>query len=517
METCLGANPSADAFGKWAKKHHIFLNPDVAFLVPTKTMGMGVFARRALPKGTVIISCPESMSLSPYSKPSAESPAVAVLQAAFEQRGAPKDNTLHVILRLLAELCRCPRGASNSSSATVWRPWLEACPRMDAHLFDLSPAQAAALGLTPGAAGAAAAWPGVAQQLRDLDIAGRWQTARALVVDAHPEVFPPALATFELFCECAAQVYSRNFHRETVPGREGPYLLPGVDIINHAFQCNAAFEVMGGGRKHATTFNVVAARPLVKGEQVYCSYGRIGAARFVVEFQFITEPVVREDMCRFSADVLAAVALDLRRRSRTNTAKGGSSSSRSAEEEQAQQEEEKEEMKRRVTRLQRMGVLYEEGLYINRPFDADDEAKDSLIFKSHHPDVSEEHNTSVRHTLDTYRSAQQRRAECQEQLRALTAVVFLLLASDAEFERLVHEEVNRDWAPPRSAEVRKMAADALWVRREAAAAVEARVDDAFAGETESAATRRRLLHGTLQSEAEILSRYLAQITGSAQR
>uniref|UniRef100_A0A0A9XPI3 Ribosomal N-lysine methyltransferase set11 n=1 Tax=Lygus hesperus TaxID=30085 RepID=A0A0A9XPI3_LYGHE len=111
-----------------------------------------------------------------------------------------------------------------------------------------------------------------------------------------------------MFCECLAQVLSRNFHRDECTRREGPYLLPGLDILNHATEANVKLEVRGGGRRHEVSFTAITTRPIARGEQLFLCYGDIGAARFVTEFQFITQDVLAHDMVRFSVPCLIDMA-----------------------------------------------------------------------------------------------------------------------------------------------------------------------------------------------------------------
>eukprot|EP00796_Vickermania_ingenoplastis_P010972 gene10972-7617_t len=461
--------PSPAAFAKWAKQHEIFIHPDVDVLHATPQMGgCGVVARRALPTGTVVLSTPLTASIHPYAEPHPRIPSIAVLQAAGTAQlphdtnnnsactqqqqqhtadaplhadpatlphrssfgpntttavGSPladanpnalhaqkkgrhncappltrRDPVLCVVLRLMAEYCK--------GSRSTCFPWLQHCPPMSAHLFDLRPQEQAALGQIvrapgpqadhhPGASGHAccpaedtassrvccwfARWTSISQQLRELRVAERWAVAQEEAIGPHPDIWPPAKATYALFCRCLAHVFSRNFHREEIVGREGPYLLPGLDFLNHASPPNTAFEVRGGGRKHGMTFTVLTTEPIKAGQQIFASYGSIGAARFTVEFQFLSEDAVRADLCRYSCEQLAEMAAYLlmpvaQQQScggAPHQERGGEPSCACAEGERRPSgptadvvQAAQKEMSRRVEVLQRLGLLFDEGLYL---------------------------------------------------------------------------------------------------------------------------------------------------------
>lgn len=543
----LGKNPSPQAFAKYAKKHDIFLHPDVAFLVPTKTMGMGVFTARPLPVGTVVISCPEASGISPYMKDAATSPCVTVLHAS---PAAMEDAALFDALVLLSELCR---------PTSPWRPWLEACPRMDHHLFDLTPAQAAALGVSPVAADALEAsaadrsssssndschmncscalslssLTSVAQALHELRVGERWDAAQQIVASA-PEVWPPEKTTFTLFCDCLAQVFSRNFHREELAGREGPYLLPGLDILNHSFVANTTFEVRGGGRKHATAFTVVTTRAVKKGEQVYGCYGRIGAARFAVEFQFITKAVLRNDFVRCSAASLATVATVMHYMTAVagdadmmwedsaelvakylcddNMADTGAHAAPeggydgSANRVRGDWKPElfgndsptavttvHREITRRVEQLQRLGLLFDEGLYLVRPYAtwAAEEAEEGVA--TFRWSTESEHAKEVgRHT------------------RVLAATIYLLTAPKAAYEDLYHR-ITVEWAPPPTAALARAVRLFAAIRIAAARRQEAVLAHVFS-DSDRDVMRQQLIRDTLTSEVLTLRYYADHLT-----
>lgn len=412
---------SAECFLKWAKQHDVFIHPDVDVLHRTPEMGgFGVFAKKALKPGTVVISTPLAVAISPYSDqhprlvglqalasppplgldPAASSSflsscggASASLSPSPAGASSLQPSQSHLTTTTTTKSCaRTPTptmmarstGANTHSSwghppdgppthrketsvllpltrrdpvlavvltllseyakgrHSTYFPWLQYCPRMNMHLFDLSQDQKSIFGLSSGCSSSSPLpssltttteiekdekkekdgsvcgdwrrWTGISQALRDLRLEERWHIAQTEVFPFYPDIWPPPIVQYPFFCLCVAHVYSRNFHREEIIGREGPYLLPGLDFLNHAQPPNTIFEVTGGGRKHERCFTVQVCK---KGNgipaqgQIFASYGRIGSARFVSEFQFLSEDMERWDMCRFSCSQLVELATEI--------------------------------------------------------------------------------------------------------------------------------------------------------------------------------------------------------------
>ncbi|KAH9578091.1 SET domain [Trypanosoma melophagium] len=237
-------------------------------------MGLGVFARTQHPAGTVVVGCPLASCISPYTRPgSTEAPCTKALEEAHIT-----DNVLHVVLRLMAEAVR---------PTSPWMPWMKACPRMPDHFFyeaatTMENTEAAKMfgfasnvSDTSTTIGVSLGWTGMSQQLRDMKVLERWEAAQK-IMRKYPEYWPEE-----------------------------------HNIINHSSTGNAKFEIRGGGRKHAMNFCVITTRDLRRGEQVFCSYGRIDAPGFTIEFQFVTAPILKEDMLRFSVDVIAEMTATL--------------------------------------------------------------------------------------------------------------------------------------------------------------------------------------------------------------
>lgn len=523
-----------EAFTRWAKKQGLFLHPDVSFLTPTKTMGMGVFARRGLPEKTVVASCPMAVALSPYAEPSALTPSVAILRS---DPHVMADAVVHVVLRLMAERCR---------ASSPWRAWLEVCPRMENHLFALTARQSALLGCatqhTGGLRGGDAesdheggdvsmSWTHVSQQCNELCVAQRWTIAQRLM-SSHREVWPPKQATYALFCECLAHVYSRNFHREEVREREGPYLLPGLDMLNHSRTPNALLQVRGGTRKNDLCFTVVTTRALRAGDQVYISYGHIGVARFVVEFQFATPSVLAEDMIRFSVDTLISLVLTMQGHgsgtsplaTRSLRETMGGATEQTADDDNdidtsvrraSTRESALAEAARRVEYLQRMGMLYDEGLYLhNMPLSLQRciaqkcmpyQPRPHATVADYLAELGNNHVgiTAVKEEeaelLDS-RTRAQRATEALSSLQTLANVMYLMMVDRATFDTAYHT-IIRDWVCVWSVEVVDWVHAALRLRHQAAVQQEGAIDAAFGVSTETDRAAASLESGGNQGDA----------------
>lgn len=461
---------SPAAFLKWAKQRDIFVHPDVDAFHSTPEMGgVGVFARKSLPAGTVVLSTPCTAAISPYSEPHPRLPSITVLQTCSGEDGsalplARRDPVLVVILRLMAECCR--------GKSSLFHPWLQHCPNMCVHLFDLSVVEKQVLGITTGDSEEGegstnlqyARWTGVSQQLRELRIEERWSLAQQEVISVHPDIWPPQKATFALFCRCVAHVFSRNFHREEMVGREGPYLLPGLDFLNHSEPPNTKFEVRGGGRKHGTTFTVVTSDTVKAGEQVFATYGSIGSSRFAVEFQFLSSDIVLKDLCRFSCEQLIDMAVHLLV---SETESNAVDSGQKSPNYKMDFSNLYKEVSRRVEILQRLGLLYDEGLYL----------KGNGYYPSSSLDAIQDSDSEADITLlpipfDNPASADQlkrlRRWSAEEQSKEWNRfrnVVFLLLLPTREnFEDYYHRDVSAHWVAPKTSATTKAVRDFLQLK-----------------------------------------------------
>eukprot|EP00744_Colponema_vietnamica_P009981 GILI01014149.1.p1 GENE.GILI01014149.1~~GILI01014149.1.p1 ORF type:complete len:651 (+),score=153.37 GILI01014149.1:74-1954(+) len=265
------------------------------------------------------------------------------------------DDWSRTVLRLMAEVLR---------GDSPWRSWLQCCPRMPDSMFtvplpttkrsnavatsvsDQQKLQQEVLFSLPKylADGESHIVTGPAQQLVDLNIEEKWLLAKPLL-DANPNIWPSVLPAHcnalplsaaaqqaaaraaaagafttpvlprlnslkDLFYECAAQVTSRNFHRES-QDRPGPYLLPTIDFLNHSSERqNVEFAIHGGGGgKRHVTFDVIATRDILPKEQIFHDYGSLNASRFLVEFQFVLHPraLAADEGLRWSKEALSTL------------------------------------------------------------------------------------------------------------------------------------------------------------------------------------------------------------------
>jgi hypothetical protein len=300
----------AYTFHKWAKEVGLFLHPSVSVLVPVPGMGVGIVAQHAIEKGATIVMCPQHVAMSPndaLAGPGAHraSPAVALLQTHLRRAAFPAvaDST-RTTLRLMSEVCR--------RHSSPWAPWVAALPIMEPALWEL-----------PADAAAAFAGSDCGQVIQDHPLHDQWELVKPFVEGPGAAAFPAPLNTKQVFLHCAAQVLSRNFHiehRDEEGGGQGPFLVPGVDLINHGAPgtANVTFRLHGGNRKELT-FCVVSLRDIKAGEQILYDYGDLPSARFIVEFQFNpSRPVdakgrpsqlqpTAHDTVRFSQPALAAL------------------------------------------------------------------------------------------------------------------------------------------------------------------------------------------------------------------
>lgn len=478
----LGTAPSPDVFRRWGKKHGVFLHPDVGFAIATKTMGLGVYAMKPLKKGATVVSCSAHVALSPFPNLSSctydEGPAVKVLQ-----RYPNVDNVTKVVLRLASELGR---------PHSPWRPWLECCPLMEAHLFAMTPAQEAALcggrqagqSQEPPAAGTAAtpsavATNNVAIQLEDLAVATKWALAQAVMAE-HPDAWPEAVASHRVFCQCLAQVVSRNFHRESVPGMGGPYLLPGVDFINHSFpHANVEFTTRGGGRSRELTFDVEAARDIAQGEQILYNYGEINEARYITEFQFSNLPAT--DASAAGAKKKNSITFDAVRFSFPTLTYFVSAASAAAGNAPAAASD----LSDRITFLHREGHLYDEGMII---------LSDESAAKALQAAEADEDARAAGHSY-----------ACGGVAHQFWNVLYCLSLSQEGFNDF-KGKISHHWRAPRSERLAVFVKDVLRLRAEAVAAALQAVPAAFVADGQPVASQvGRLLLLVLEAERRRLA------------
>lgn len=457
------SSASPAAFLKWAKKKGIFIHPDVDPLRPTADMGgVGVFAKKFLPAGTVVLETPLSAAISPYSDPHPCIPSVAVLRSAppppppttasssssssNKNNGGSqatrslmsRDAMLAVVLQLLAEVSMKKRSS--------FYPWLLHCPPMRAHLFHLTPEEKEIFGvgstepLSLASSSRIRRWSGLAQQLMEMRVEERWNEALRDYILPHPDVWAVKHANFQNFCLCLAHVSSRNFHRDELTGREGPYLLPGLDFLNHSAAPNTNFEVRGGGRKHETSFTVVTNTVTKAGEQIFASYGSIGTARFAVEFQFISPDAVQKNLCRFSCEQLGEMAALLVLQQRSGKTENGELK------EKEDIEEVLKDTTQRVELLQRIGLLFDEGLYLKGGggIDVDRQvAIQTLPIGADLPPILPSPPPLSSSSLSWPAEEQQREWE------RFRAVVYLLLQPTTEaFTEMFHHKASAHWRAP---------------------------------------------------------------------
>ena len=152
----------------------------------------------------------------------------------------------------------------------------------------------------------------------DLDGPARvlWERSIAPMVEASPELWPDAsLASFLHAC---ATVRTRGFY-DTAAGGGGPYMLPAIDMLNHACKGTATSLVVergsggsgegggeggggggergerGGGAKvqgargsSSLVFSMEAERALRAGEEVVHTYDELDDAQLLLTYGFVS-------------------------------------------------------------------------------------------------------------------------------------------------------------------------------------------------------------------------------------
>ena len=321
-------------------------------------LGRGLFVRQhpagLVTQGATILSVPHSAYWSPADVDSsvASSPVVDAIHAAFPAATHKLPTLSRMCLRYMSETARGRRESS-------WWPWLRLVPPVTTDVLRLQPDTEPAR------------WcPGVNEELASLDLHGKWDAVRCFVTGgADPAAstaafFPAPHNTFQAFVASAAAILSRNFHIEARKEDDGPFLVPGIDFINHVDreeESNVRLTLRGGGGLKGVTFDVVATRPLHAGEEVRFCYGPLNAARFMTEFQFL--PSVMPASCvRFSQRQLAQWAVAQQRQLRVVDASDARRGPNAVVEAGA----EGRAMVARVNAMDRVGLIFQEGVLVGR-------------------------------------------------------------------------------------------------------------------------------------------------------
>ena len=289
---------------RWAKRVGLVVHPSIE-VANTKTMGLGVVAVRAVKVGETLFSCPHSAYIAPSDEDIPGCPAARLIAS----RRPYIDDYTRVVLRVLAEQARLPR--------SPWKAWLQCISPLDHSILVCAIEELHEL-----------RGSSVYAQLSEMNIGGRWDAVKQFVAE-NPEVWPSA--SKDSFSRCAALVSSRNFHIEERQ-RPGPFLLPGIDFINHSFTAHNVRFVLRG----TSTFDVVSSKDIAPGQQILHNYGELSDARFLVEFGFLPK-ANPFDCARFSKVQLANIAC-------------------------AVSDMAKEVVESRLAFLDRLGFIFEEGI-----------------------------------------------------------------------------------------------------------------------------------------------------------
>ena len=100
-----------------------------------------------------------------------------------------------------------------------------------------------------------------------------WKSSIAPLVLAAPQVWPGA--SLDQFLHAFSTVQTRGFY-DTAPGGGGPYMLPAIDMLNHACQGNATSLVVerdeSGQGSESLVFAMEAERDIAAGEELTHMY-----------------------------------------------------------------------------------------------------------------------------------------------------------------------------------------------------------------------------------------------------
>jgi hypothetical protein len=109
--------------------------------------------------------------------------------------------------------------------------------------------------------------------------------------------------SYDLFLHSVQILTSRSFNKKTQGGITGPYMLPIIDLLNHASEgsCNCVLSADDAAFVMTTTRSVEA------GEEMTHCYGKFSNAQLFQDYGFVEEGCSERCAVRFTVqDVLAA-------------------------------------------------------------------------------------------------------------------------------------------------------------------------------------------------------------------
>jgi hypothetical protein len=111
-----------------------------------------------------------------------------------------------------------------------------------------------------------------------------WEKSIAPMVHAEPALWPDA--SFTSFLNACAAVRTRGFFDTADGGTGGPFMLPAVDMLNHACTATATtltVERLGGAR----VFSMEAERDIEAGEEVVHVYDQLDSSQLLLTYGFV--------------------------------------------------------------------------------------------------------------------------------------------------------------------------------------------------------------------------------------
>eukprot|EP00308_Calcidiscus_leptoporus_P000990 CAMPEP_0119357758 /NCGR_PEP_ID=MMETSP1334-20130426/6086_1 /TAXON_ID=127549 /ORGANISM="Calcidiscus leptoporus, Strain RCC1130" /LENGTH=539 /DNA_ID=CAMNT_0007372075 /DNA_START=81 /DNA_END=1700 /DNA_ORIENTATION=+ len=136
-----------------------------------------------------------------------------------------------------------------------------------------------------------------------------WDKSIAPIVLGAPELWPQANRS--AFLRACAAVRTRGFF-DSADGGSGPYLLPAIDLLNHARAHTATSLVIergegcGSGSGGELTFSMVAERDICAGEEVTHTYDDLDNTQLLLTYGFVAsaDEAPLAATARISIDVL---------------------------------------------------------------------------------------------------------------------------------------------------------------------------------------------------------------------
>lgn len=271
---------------------------DSRLCLQTKQQLRGVVARENIPKGTLLISLPESLSINGLSMPKE-----------YNIQGESRIPASHWLRTLASLLSRMIRQQDAAGASDFFAPYIKSLPETYETLWEWEEAELSLLesvaivppsSFTTPTNSNGRNWGIDRQELHDrFQNKMRFYFSQVLGGDEKQ-----ATVKFDTFVRACQIVSTRGFHgvrKETsssskaVTSYPGPYLLPAIDMLNHACYSHSPQDGDDQGicctLLHCNSngdFMMYAERDILQGEELLHSYGPdLTSGQFLATFGFI--------------------------------------------------------------------------------------------------------------------------------------------------------------------------------------------------------------------------------------